>query len=162
MASKTSETRYLFFMVSQSFMLITPAKLDQIADFVNDYSTLRTHTGAATSGCAVKTLGWPVLRWLTEHSPSTSDSSEPFVLADEQVEVVLQWYEPDHEGRFVQRRGAWQGAKGLGKSPVGAGLAIAGLRGLCGSTVGELAASTLPGQDKTLSPVQKQLASMLL
>ncbi len=77
----------------------------------------------------MKSLGWGVLRWVTEHLPSPGNPSDPLVLTDEQAEIVLAWYELDDAGRFVNRRGAWQGAKGLGKSPVGAALAIAEFAG---------------------------------
>jgi hypothetical protein len=77
----------------------------------------------------LKTLGWGVLRWLSRYLPSPSNPREPFVLSDQQAELVLAWYEVDDEGRFVYRRGALQNAKGWGKSPLGAALALAELAG---------------------------------
>src|SRR5262245_59891183 len=77
----------------------------------------------------MKTLGWEVLKWISHQLPSPSDAREPFVLTDEQAQLVLEWYELDDDGEFLHRRGAWQGAKGMGKSPVGAALAIAEFAG---------------------------------
>ena len=38
---------------------------------------------------------------------------------------MVEWYEVDDAGRFLYRRGELQGAKGWGKSPLGAALAVA-------------------------------------
>jgi hypothetical protein len=75
------------------------------------------------------TLGWNVLRWISRHLPSPADPTKPFVLSDAQARFVLDWYELDEGGRFLYRRGALQEAKGWGKSPLGAALALAELCG---------------------------------
>lgn len=77
----------------------------------------------------MKTLGWEVLRWIGNYLPSPSDAAQPFVLSDEQARFVLDWYAVDDHGRFTYRRGALQESKGWGKSPLGAGLALAEFAG---------------------------------
>jgi phage terminase large subunit-like protein len=73
--------------------------------------------------------GWDVLAWISESLPSPADPREPFVLSDEQAQFVLDWYETDVRGRYVYRRGCLQAAKGWGKSPLGAALALAEFAG---------------------------------
>ncbi|HEV8105560.1 MAG TPA: hypothetical protein VGP69_17650 [Gaiellaceae bacterium] len=46
-------------------------------------------------------------------------------MTDEQAEFVLAFYEIDLDGVYVYRRAALQGPKGLGKSPLGAVIALA-------------------------------------
>lgn len=71
------------------------------------------------------TLGWIVLDHMAEHLPSPADSTQPLVLTDEQARIVLRWYELDPEtGEFVHRRGRLEMAKGWGKSPLLAAIAI--------------------------------------
>jgi hypothetical protein len=57
--------------------------------------------------------------------PSPSDRSQPLVLTDEQAEFVVAFYEIDSDGVYTYRRAALQGAKGIGKSPLGAVIALA-------------------------------------
>lgn len=75
------------------------------------------------------TLGWGVLRWVTKYLPSPAEPTEPFVLTDEQAEIVLRWYAVDEDGEFIHRRGALEMAKGWGKSPLAAAIALAELVG---------------------------------
>lgn len=78
----------------------------------------------------VPTLGYEVLDWLTDHLPSPADDTKPLHLTDEQASLILQWYRIDPtSGRFVHRRGALEMAKGWGKSPLVAALAIADFAG---------------------------------
>lgn len=71
------------------------------------------------------TLGWGVLEHMAEHLPSPSDPSQPFVLTDEQARIVLAFYRLDPiTGDFLNRRGRLEMAKGWGKSPLLAGIAI--------------------------------------
>lgn len=71
------------------------------------------------------TLGWGVLDWITAYLPSPQDSDEPLVLTDEQARIVLQWYAVDEDGQFLHRRGRLEMAKGWGKSPLLAAVALA-------------------------------------
>ena len=76
------------------------------------------------------TLGWGVLKWAYQHLPSPSDERQPFVLTDEQAQHVLDWYAFDpatHD--FIYRRDIIERAKGWGKSPLAALLALAELSG---------------------------------
>mgnify|MGYP001585396850 CR=1 FL=1 len=74
------------------------------------------------------TLGWAVLDDLSDVLPSPSDQDEPLRLTDEQACLLLRWYEVDSEsGEFLYRRGCLEMAKGWGKSPLLACLAIAEL-----------------------------------
>jgi hypothetical protein len=71
------------------------------------------------------TLGWEVLRHGAKHLPLPSDESQPFILTDEQAEFVLRWYAVDADtGEFLFRRCELEMAKGWGKSPLAAFLAI--------------------------------------
>ena len=72
-----------------------------------------------------QSLGWGVLDWMERHLPSPADPEQPFVLTDEQAEMVLRWYAVDDEGQFLHRRGALEMAKGWGKSPLAAAVALA-------------------------------------
>jgi hypothetical protein len=75
------------------------------------------------------TRGWEVLAWSHRFLPSPSDPSQPLVLSDEQARFVLAWYSLDEENTYVYRRGALEAAKGWGKSPLGAVLALAEFAG---------------------------------
>lgn len=69
--------------------------------------------------------GWEILDWAYGVLPSPSDRSQPLVLTDEQAEFVVAFYEIDSDGVYTYRRAALQGAKGIGKSPLGAVIALA-------------------------------------
>lgn len=76
------------------------------------------------------TLGYIVLDWLHAHLPSPADDTQPFDPTDEQYRLVLAWYRLDPQsGRFIHRRGAIEMAKGWGKSPLVAALAICDFAG---------------------------------
>ena len=76
------------------------------------------------------TLGWDVLKWAYQYLPSPSNESEPFVLTDEQAQHVLDWYAFDPKTHdFIYRRDIIERAKGWGKSPLAALLALVELTG---------------------------------
>jgi phage terminase large subunit-like protein len=77
----------------------------------------------------VKSRGYEVLEWSHRYLPSPSDPSRPLVLSDEQAGFVLRFYEVDDGGVYVYRRGALEEAKGWGKSPLGAIVALAEFAG---------------------------------
>jgi hypothetical protein len=77
----------------------------------------------------VRSLGFDVLGWAHRFLPSPADSSQPLVLSDEQARFVIAWYEVDEHGVYVYRRAAIEQAKGWGKSPLGAVLALAEFAG---------------------------------
>ncbi len=70
------------------------------------------------------TLGWGILEHAYAHLPSPRDEREPFVFTDEQAQHVLAIYALDEHGRRVYRRVHEEQAKGWGKSPFAAALAI--------------------------------------
>jgi hypothetical protein len=74
-------------------------------------------------------LGWELLEWWGEYLPAPNDDSQPFVMTDEQAELVVRWFAVDEHGRFPFRRGASRRSKGWGKSPKEAAKAIAELCG---------------------------------
>ncbi len=76
------------------------------------------------------TLGWGVLEWMTAHLPSPSDHSADLVLTDEQARIVLAFYRLDPAtGDFTHRRARLEMAKGWGKSPLLAAVALAEFAG---------------------------------
>jgi hypothetical protein len=76
----------------------------------------------------VRTRGFEVLEWSHRFLPSPSDPEQPLVLSDEQARFLLRWYELD-DGSYLYRRGCLQAAKGWGKSPLGAIVALAEFAG---------------------------------
>lgn len=80
-----------------------------------------------------RTLGWDVLEWTTEYlrQPDGPDAGEPWTYTNEQVRIVLRWYELDDKGRFVHRRGVLRRMKGWGKDPFLASIACVELCGPC-------------------------------
>lgn len=70
-------------------------------------------------------LGWQVLDWMYDHLPSPDDTDKPLVLTNEQAQIVLRWYELDPATEeFIHRRGRLEMAKGWGKSPLLAAIAL--------------------------------------
>lgn len=77
-------------------------------------------------------LGWGVVEFIEQNLvvPLGSDVGEPLRLTDEQVRFVVHLYRLDPTtGRLAVRRSQLRRAKGWGKSPLVAGLAIAELCG---------------------------------
>lgn len=63
-------------------------------------------------------LGWGILRWSAKYLPIR--------LTDEQARLVVDWYSIDrHTTRFIYRRAILEMAKGWGKSPLAAVIALA-------------------------------------
>lgn len=84
----------------------------------------RKRTGWSGRG-EYPTLGWTVLEHMARYLPSPADPTQPFILTDEQAEIVLRWYQLDPiTGDFVNRRGRLEMAKGWGKSPLLGAIAI--------------------------------------
>lgn len=78
----------------------------------------------------MKTLGYLAADWISEHLPSPGDPSRPFVLTDDQARFVLRWYSVGDGDTFTFRRSLLQQAKGWGKSPLAAALALFEFAGL--------------------------------
>lgn len=77
----------------------------------------------------VPSLGWGILAWVHEHLRSPRDESRPFLFTDDQARDTVRMYELDGQGRRVYRRVHAEQAKGTGKSPHAAALAIAEFAG---------------------------------
>jgi hypothetical protein len=76
------------------------------------------------------TLGWELLEWWSTYLPAPNDPEAPFVLTDEQARLVLAWFQVHPTtGQFLYRRGCSRRAKGWGKSPWQAAIAIAEFAG---------------------------------
>lgn len=82
----------------------------------------------------IRSLGWALLDWYETflQVPDGPKVGEPFVLEGWQAEFVLRFYAVDDRGRWLHRRGAMQLAKGSGKSPFAAAVALGEF---CGPTV---------------------------
>jgi phage terminase large subunit-like protein len=108
----------------------------------------------------VTSRGFEVLAWSHRYLPSPSDPSQPLVLSDEQAKFVVDWYEVDTAGVYVYRRGAIEAAKGWGKSPLGAVLALAEFAGPVAPAVPwvQLAACS---EDQAVSNVYSLIWAML-
>lgn len=77
------------------------------------------------------TLGWGVIenatQWLTQ--PDGPKGGEPWVPTDSQARFALWWYAVDAEGRWLFHHGVRRLAKGSGKSPFAAVIALEELVG---------------------------------
>ena len=75
-------------------------------------------------------LGWLILDWTYAFLPSPADEKRPLVYTDEQARRVIEWWEIDPvTGEFVNTTMIEEEAKGFGKSPFVASLALAEFRG---------------------------------
>ena len=71
------------------------------------------------------TRGLDVAEWMMATLPSPSDTSRDLVLTGPQIDFLIAFYATDPAAHYVYRRAALQGAKGIGKSPLAAMLALA-------------------------------------
>lgn len=74
-------------------------------------------------------MGWSILQWMADHLPSPADETHGLRLTDEQARFVIAWYSLTDRGEFVNRRAIVEMAKGWGKSPLAAAVALAELAG---------------------------------
>lgn len=71
-------------------------------------------------------LGPLILRWGHKFLPAPDDENNPLRLTDEQASLIILWYQIDPDsGERVFRRALLEMAKGWGKSPLAAYLAVA-------------------------------------
>lgn len=80
---------------------------------------------------SIKTLGWDIVEWVEDRllQPDGDTAGELFKFTAEQINFVLWWYAVDDAGEFRYRRAVLRRAKGWGKSPFLAALALAELCG---------------------------------
>lgn len=78
-----------------------------------------------------RSLGWALVDLIEAdlRVPTGPKAGQPLVLTDEQVDLIVAWYEVDHRGEFVYRRGAWRLPKKWSKSPLAAAIAYCELVG---------------------------------
>ena len=76
-------------------------------------------------------LGWGILRWAEQNLkvPDGPMYGQPLRLTDEQTAILVKFYAIDDRGHWLFRRAAVRRAKGWGKSPL---LALIALAELCG------------------------------
>ena len=93
------------------------------------------------------TLGWQIADWAEAHLrvPGGADYGKPLSLSGWQLRALADWYAVGPDRRWLYRRGQIRMAKGTGKSPFAAVVAIAEL---CGPVV-------LDGLDAHGDPVGK-------
>lgn len=89
---------------------------------------------APEEGGRLPSLGWSLLEWYADklRIPSGMSIGAPLIATPEQARFVIRFYAVNEQGRFIYRRGALMRAKGWGKSPL---LAAMALGELCGDTV---------------------------
>ncbi|GAB3209789.1 terminase [Marinactinospora endophytica] len=75
------------------------------------------------------TLGWEVVRWATKYlrHPNGPNAGHRWEFVPSQVRFLLWWYAVDESGRWLYSHGVRRLAKGSGKSPFAALLALAEL-----------------------------------
>lgn len=75
------------------------------------------------------TLGFEVIRWATKYlkHPNGPNAGRRWQFIDSQVRFILWWYALDENGRWLYSHGVRRLAKGSGKSPFAALLALAEL-----------------------------------
>lgn len=80
---------------------------------------------------SVKTLGWQAAEWGESYllQPDGDLAGEPFRYTREQLNVILWFYAVDAHGEFIYRRAVLRRAKGWGKSPLMAAIALTELCG---------------------------------
>ncbi|MEU0492573.1 hypothetical protein ABZ249_25380 [Nocardiopsis sp. NPDC006139] len=73
------------------------------------------------------TLGFEVIRWATKYlkHPNGPNAGRRWQFVDSQVRFILWWYALDENGRWLYAHGVRRLAKGSGKSPFAALLALA-------------------------------------
>lgn len=77
-------------------------------------------------GVPTKTLGWEALAWAAKYlkHPNGQRAGKRWQFTREQALFVLWWYAVDDEGKWLYYHGARRLAKGSGKSPFAATLAL--------------------------------------
>lgn len=83
------------------------------------------------SGLPTYTLGWGAARWAAQYlrHPNGPRAGQPWEFTPSQLRFLLWWYALDDEGRWLYTHGARRLAKGSGKSPFAATLALIELLG---------------------------------
>lgn len=82
-------------------------------------------------GLPKHSLGWEVLWWMSENllQPNGPHAGKAFIPTEGQARFVVWFYAVDEEGRWLYNRAVRRLAKGSGKSPFAAAMALAELLG---------------------------------
>lgn len=72
------------------------------------------------------TLGWEAVRWASKYlrQPNGPNAGQRFEFVPSQIRFLLNWYGLDEQGNWLYRRGIRRLAKGSGKSPFAALMAL--------------------------------------
>lgn len=72
------------------------------------------------------TLGWEAVKWATKYlkQPNGPNAEQRWKPVDSQIRFFLHWYGLDESGEWLYRRGVRRLAKGSGKSPFAAVMAL--------------------------------------
>lgn len=84
-------------------------------------------------GWPERTLGLVAAAWMTDNltQPNGKHAGEPFMPTERQIKFLCWFYALDSEGRFIQQHAVRRLAKGSGKSPFAAALAVFEFIGPC-------------------------------
>ncbi|MER5671150.1 hypothetical protein [Pseudonocardia alni] len=96
------------------------------------------------AGTPERTLGWGVLAWALPRfrQPNGPNAGQPFRPTHRQVRFLLWWYSVDEQGEFIYRHAVRRLAKGSGKSPFAAFIALCEF---CGPTRFDYFDDDVPG-----------------
>lgn len=83
------------------------------------------------TGVPELTLGYAVAKWMQDWlvQPNGPKARQPFRVIDSQLQFLAWWYAVDEDGNWLYHHGVRRLAKGSGKSPFAAALALAELCG---------------------------------
>jgi phage terminase large subunit-like protein len=81
----------------------------------------------------ILSLGWALVDLIEQdlRIPTGVNAGKPLVLTNEQVDLIVAWYEVNPRGDWVYRRGAFRLPKKWSKSPIAAAIAYCELVGPC-------------------------------
>jgi hypothetical protein len=84
-------------------------------------------------GLPEHTLGWSAMDWASTYllQPDGSRAGQTWTFTEEQMRFVAWWYAIDRSGKFLKTRGVLRRAKGWGKDPLAAVLAMIEFVGPC-------------------------------
>lgn len=93
----------------------------------------RDQTDTLPTGLPLQSLGYGAILWMSENlkQPNGPHAGEPFICTPRQQQFLVHYYAVDDDGNFVSRRGVRRLAKGSGKSPFAAAIALFELVGPC-------------------------------
>lgn len=93
----------------------------------------RDLTDTLPEGFPLQSLGYEAILWMSENlkQPNGPNAGQPFICTERQQRFLIHYYALDDDGHFTSRRGVRRLAKGSGKSPFAAAIALFELVGPC-------------------------------